>query len=72
MRRCCCGNELAGDPGFLVTHSPCRCKRPGPGRSAILRESFLDDITPNQYAERMRAGLPIVAEIEKSVLKEIR
>lgn len=72
MRTCVCGNAIGDPVDFKVTISPCRCQKPGPGRSIASHESYLDDITATQYAQRKRAGLPIVCEVEKSLLKEIR
>jgi hypothetical protein len=71
MTLCVCGNVIGPDRGYRMTCSPCQCKKPGEGRSTILRESFLDDISPQQYAQRKRLGLPIVAEIEKSHIREV-
>jgi len=72
MRLCACGNDLGNDPGFLMTIGPCQCRKPGKGKSFVVRESFLDQIGEKQYNERTRNGLPVVCEIEKSLFREIR
>ena len=71
MTLCICGNQIGPDRGYRMTTSPCRCDKPGPGRSIASRESFLDDISPQQYAERTRLGLPVVTEIEKHHFREV-
>ncbi len=71
--RCVCGNVLEQRP-FEVRVSPCRCTEPGPGRRTVPRESFLNEneVTPTQYAQRKRLGLPVVTEIEKSAIRDAR
>lgn len=65
---CVCGNRLE-EKSFLVRVSPCKCASPGEGRSTITREDFLDVISPRQYAERTKLGLPPITEVEKSVFR---
>jgi hypothetical protein len=71
MEHCVCGNSLRPTE-VKITVSPCKCRKPGPGRRTVLREFVLDEnrVTPTQYAERKRLGLPVITEIEKSVCRE--
>lgn len=65
MRLCICGNELGDDPGFRVTHSPCRCDDPGTGPRQTPCHDLPRCVSKQQYEERKRVGLPVVSGIER-------
>jgi hypothetical protein len=64
--RCCCGIELRSNTTVEIIRKPCQCKSPGPGRRQGKCSDLPDDIvTPRQYEQRKRLGLPVLAPSEK-------
>lgn len=69
---CICGNKL-GEREYTLRVSPCRCASPGLGpRVARAFEEVPDYVSPQQYAERKRLGLPVVTDIERSAFGDRR
>ena len=64
--RCCCGNTLRSNTTVEIIRKPCQCKEPGPGRRQTKCMDLPDDIvTPRQYEQRTRLGLPVIAPSER-------
>jgi len=73
MTVCCCSNELDAAPsGLRVRMSPCRCKKPGPGKRTLRQPGLPQYVFENQYNERTRLGLPLETDIEKGVRSKWR
>jgi hypothetical protein len=65
MENCCCGNPLRESPVKITVH-PCKCAvRMYKGHIKRLDLSPLAHVSPTQYAERKRLGLPLLGDFEK-------
>jgi hypothetical protein len=72
MKECCCGNVLDDRPSgnYRTVMFPCQCEKPGPKRKRPPKVGPHDYCSKEQYEQRTKAGLPVMAEVEKAVAEE--